>query len=79
MIQLMTVIEVEPAKNLDLHSVPLDTALSRAASCSSSHTVPLPLLASFSRSVHSSSPGSLACQFIAMPFSAFFSVSLELE
>jgi hypothetical protein len=42
------------------------------------YTVFLPLLASLSRSAHSNSPGSLACQFMAIPLSAFFKVSREL-
>lgn len=36
------------------------------------------MLASLSRSAHSNSPGSFACQFMAIPLRAFFRVSREL-
>ena len=52
--------------------------LPSSQSLSYSQTVPLPLLASLSRSAHSNSPGSFACQFMAIPLRAFFRVSREL-
>ena len=60
------------------HIVGMRIVLQRAQCPFQPYTVPLPLLASLRRSAHSNSPGSFACQFMAIPLRAFFNVSREL-